>query len=142
METEGREEGIMVVSSRVASGEGGLAVALLGGCVGFIAGIFSMALAAAACAALGKGLADNSRVFPRDGPAVASPASPLVIRVNSHIIPSASYDSCKGRKGRVYRARRAVLSVSAWVTMALKSFALIATCSVSSSMKSPNSFVS
>jgi hypothetical protein len=50
---------------------------------------------------LDDGLAESSRTLRLEDVADRSPASPLVMSVNSHVIPSWSYDSCKGRQGLV-----------------------------------------
>lgn len=69
-------------------------------------------------------------------------AWPRVMTVNSALMPSNPYSSCRGLQGRVYRAVTLAFAVSACATTALKSFRLIATCIFSSTKYSWKSRVS
>jgi hypothetical protein len=80
------------------------------GGIGFLAGTFLEVLT---CTGRGVFLADNADAGGREESGSSSSVSPLVISVNSQIIPSNSYASCKGRQGRVYRAVIVAFAVSA-----------------------------
>lgn len=100
-----------------------------GGISRLLAAVVSLLLLELGCTSgAGVCLADSSRITRRDDGGVSSgSASPLVINVNSELIPSDSYASCNGRHGREYRAVTVAFKVSACAMAALKSLTLIAT---------------
>ena len=68
--------------------------------------------------------------------------SPIVIRVYSHCILFVRYLSCIGQVGNEYEAVTFVFKVSACVAIALKSFTVMPTCKLSSTLKASKSRLS